>query len=78
MGFKLLWANNCSDYQKAEEYYQQSALLCPDRASTYTALGFVVHMLGETDRAIEYYHKALALDASDPVAEVRVKKLSPN
>jgi hypothetical protein len=27
-------------------------------------------MMGDTNKAIEYYHKALALDPTDPIAEV--------
>eukprot|EP01127_Copromyxa_protea_P020433 TRINITY_DN6841_c0_g1_i2.p1 TRINITY_DN6841_c0_g1~~TRINITY_DN6841_c0_g1_i2.p1 ORF type:complete len:148 (+),score=22.32 TRINITY_DN6841_c0_g1_i2:266-709(+) len=31
-------------------------------------------MMGETDRAIEYYHRALALDPTDPIAELMLGK----
>jgi anaphase-promoting complex subunit 6 len=59
-----------SKYKEAFEQYKKSNQLRPESGSTYTALGFTKHIMGETEVAIEYYHKALGLDPDDAIAEV--------
>jgi anaphase-promoting complex subunit 6 len=42
------------------------ALRCkPNKASTYTAMAFTYHLLGNFDTAINYYHKALGICPED-------------
>ena len=38
-------------------HYETALGLCPLRAFTYTSLGFVEHMRGHLDLAIERYHQ---------------------
>lgn len=60
------------NYQEAFKHYQHANQLRP--GASLTALGFCQHMMGDTELAIEYYHKALGLDPDDTIAETMLKK----
>ena len=45
---------------------ERSCTLCPDHASAWSARGFVCHLDGEVDQAIDFYHQALACKPKDP------------
>jgi len=62
------------DYATAADYYQKALELVPDNAGSWTSLGFVVHMMGETDLAIDHYHHALSLNPEDRIAEEMLAK----
>ena len=47
------------------QHYQTAIGLCPQRASSYAALGLTQHLQGELDAAIEYYHRALGLNREE-------------
>ena len=47
-------------FSLAIEAYEQAMQMAPKQASIYSSLGFTYHMIGNINKAIEYYHKALA------------------
>jgi anaphase-promoting complex subunit 6 len=51
---------------QAKDYYLQ-CLNLQQKATTYTALGFVEHLLGNFDQAIEYYHQSLGMTPGDTI-----------
>jgi anaphase-promoting complex subunit 6 len=61
-------------YRKAKRFddashcFQKSLALCPEKAVTFSALGFVRHLTGDLDGAIESYHQALSRKPDDPFA----------
>lgn len=50
------------------QLYERAVGLCPRRASSYAALAFAHHLVGDLDRAIEYYHRSLGLRPDDAFA----------
>ena len=59
-------------YRKMRQF-EQAALcfgrcvsLCPDKFSTYSALAFTEHLMGDFDSAIAHYHEALGIKPDDP------------
>ena len=62
------------DYTNAIKYYERALALAPSNASTYTALGFSYHLIGDLDIAISYYHKvgAVAGRTRDTAARQRI------
>jgi len=66
-------------YRKTRQYhtaikYYKKALKLYQNGSTYTALGFTHQLLGNTDIAIEFYHKALAIEPEDHFASSMLQK----
>jgi len=61
-------------YQNAVKYYKKALKLCPHNGSTYTALAFTNHLMGNTEVAIELYHKALAINPDDTFASAMLLK----
>lgn len=59
-------------YRKRREYtnavlcFRRCVTLCPEKYSTYSALAFTKHLMGDVDDAISLYHKALGLKPDDP------------
>lgn len=51
----------------ARDYYRQ-CIAIQQKATTYTALGFVEHLLGRLDLAIDNYHHALSMASGDTIA----------
>ncbi|EDV93002.1 GH18518 [Drosophila grimshawi] len=57
--------HSCRKIQKYEEAlynFQFALLLKPQSGTTYTSIGFIHALLGNLDKAIEYFHKSLALN----------------
>eukprot|EP00808_Paulinella_micropora_P009539 g24322.t1 len=52
-------------YDKAIAQYKEALVLVPKEASLYAAIGFTLHLKGQLDKCIEYYHKALSLNPQD-------------
>lgn len=52
-------------FQKAAICFSRCIALCPDKYSTYAALGFTRQMMGDIDSAVTLYHQALGLRADD-------------
>ncbi|XP_035828816.1 cell division cycle protein 16 homolog isoform X3 [Aplysia californica] len=52
-------------YQEALEYHTQADILCPQTASTYSAIGYVHALMGNHSDAVHYFHKALGLRKDD-------------
>ena len=52
-------------YQEALRYHKQALVLVPNKASTFSALGFVNSLLGNHHEAIGYFHKALGIQRED-------------
>lgn len=61
-------------YDEAIAQYSRALALSPRNPSTYTALGFTYHLMGELDVAIEYYHKSLGLKPEDAFADEMLKR----
>lgn len=53
-------------FDKAIQCFARCVALCPQKYSTYSALAFSYHLMGDLDRAIEYYHQALGCKSDDP------------
>lgn len=52
-------------YQEALRYHKQALILVPNKASTYSAIGFVYSLLGNHHEAISYFHKAVGIQRED-------------
>jgi len=52
-------------YNEAMVCYETALRLCPSNASNYTALGLTKQFLGDTDGAIDLYHRALSITPED-------------
>ncbi|KAL3280154.1 hypothetical protein HHI36_017654 [Cryptolaemus montrouzieri] len=52
-------------YEEALEYHHQALLLSPQNAAIYSAIGFVHSLIGNTEEAVEWFHKALGLERDD-------------
>lgn len=52
-------------YQEALRYHKQALILVPNKASTYSAIGFVYSLLGNHHEAIGYFHKAVGIQRED-------------
>jgi Tetratricopeptide repeat. len=55
-------------YDDAMNCFSKSLALCPERAMSFSALGFVRQLTGDIDGAIESYHQALSRKPDDPFA----------
>jgi anaphase-promoting complex subunit 6 len=53
---------------------ERSCTLCPDHASAWSARGFVCHLDGELDQAIDFYHQALACKPKDPFSSEMLQR----
>lgn len=53
-------------YSEALEYHKQALSLCPQNSSTYSAIGFVHALSGDWEKAVESFHKSLAIRRDDP------------
>jgi len=53
---------------------ERSCTLCPDQASAWSARGFVCHLSGELDHAIDFYHQALACKPKDPFSSEMLQR----
>jgi len=53
------------DYDNAALWYRAALAINPRVASTYSALGFTLHLKGDLDAAIELYHQSLSLKPDD-------------
>ena len=56
----------CRQFNNALLCFHRCITLCPEKYSTYSALAFTKHLMGEIDHAISFYHKALGLKPDDP------------
>lgn len=52
-------------YEEALEYHQQALMLNPLNASTYAAVGFIHALMGNTQEAVDAFHRALGLRRDD-------------
>jgi anaphase-promoting complex subunit 6 len=61
-------------YRKARRFeeaglcFQKCLALCPEKAMSFSALGFTRHLAGDIDGAIASYHQALSRKPDDPFA----------
>lgn len=53
------------DFSNAAKWYRAALSINPRVASTYSALGFTLHLSGNLDGAIELYHQSLSLKPDD-------------
>ncbi|KAJ9575800.1 hypothetical protein L9F63_007341, partial [Diploptera punctata] len=52
-------------YDEALEFHRQALVLSPLNASTYSAMGFIHAIIGNTDEAVDAFHKALGIRRDD-------------
>ncbi|XP_044262196.1 cell division cycle protein 16 homolog [Tribolium madens] len=52
-------------YEEALDFHHQALLLAPQSASTYSAIAFVHALMGHTEDAVDWFHKALGLRIDD-------------
>ncbi|CAH1379766.1 unnamed protein product [Tenebrio molitor] len=52
-------------YDEALEFHHQALLLSPQSASTYSAIAFNHALVGHTEEAVDWFHKALGLRNDD-------------
>jgi anaphase-promoting complex subunit 6 len=53
------------EFDNAAHWYRAALAINPRVASTYSALGFTLHLKGDLDAAIELYHQSLSLKPDD-------------
>jgi len=53
------------NFSKAIKYYKKALGIVPRNASSYSALGYTYHLMGDLGQAIEYYHQSLGFRADD-------------
>ena len=58
-------SRKCGKYQEAIQYHQQALMLVPNKASTFSAIGFVHSIMGNLTEAVDYFHKALGIQRED-------------
>ena len=46
-------------------FHRQALILCPQNASTYSALGYVYALTGRCMEAVDHFHKALGIRRDD-------------
>ena len=54
------------EYKNALTCFRRCVTLCPEKYSSYSALAFTKHLMGDIEDAISLYHKALGLKPDDP------------
>lgn len=52
-------------YEEALDYHQQALVLNPLNPSTYSAVGFIHAFMGNTQKAVDAFHRALGLRRDD-------------
>lgn len=52
-------------YQEALDYHHQALVLSPQSAGTYSAIGYIHALMGHTEEAVDWFHKALGLRRDD-------------
>ncbi|XP_015597960.1 cell division cycle protein 16 homolog isoform X2 [Cephus cinctus] len=52
-------------YEEALDYHQQAIVLNPLNPSTYSAIGFIYALMGNTQEAVDAFHRALGLQRDD-------------
>ncbi|XP_053593265.1 cell division cycle protein 16 homolog [Microplitis demolitor] len=52
-------------YEEALDYHQQALVLNPLNPSTYSAIGFIHALIGNTQEAVDAFHRALGLRRDD-------------
>lgn len=52
-------------YDEALEFHQQALVLVPQNSYTFSAIGFIHSLLGDYEKAISFFHKALSLRKDD-------------
>jgi hypothetical protein len=54
-----------SDLCRTAPAANKALSLAPHKSSTYAAIGFTHHLMGQPQEAIEFYHRALGLKSND-------------
>lgn len=47
-------------YDEALEFHQRALILSPQNASTFTAIGYVYSLTGNSALAVDYFHKVIS------------------
>lgn len=62
------------DFKSAISLYEQCLTLNPGQASTFAALGYSHHQLGQVQEALGFYHKAHFINNDDAMTEALVQR----
>jgi len=57
----------------ALEYHRKALVICPSNASTYSSMGLLYAIMGKTESAIEYFHKALSIRRDDACSNAMLR-----
>lgn len=60
-------------YQESLNYHNRALSLKPLSSQTYTSIGFVQALMGDLERAVESFHKSLALKRDDVITSTILK-----
>lgn len=63
----------CRKYEEAIQYHKKSLVLQPKSASTFSAIGYNFMLMGDYNRAVEYFHKALSIRKNDSFTSEMLK-----
>jgi tetratricopeptide (TPR) repeat protein len=72
-GWTCLYIGSCyyelRDSDKAREWFMRAEYLMPGNPTPLGCLGDVAHLVGDADKAGEFYREALAIDPEDELAQ---------
>ena len=61
--------------ERAREILRLQTVIFPESANAWDSLGEITAILGDKDKAIEYYEKALEIDPEFASAKAQLRKL---
>ncbi|GJQ84451.1 hypothetical protein Trydic_g15664 [Trypoxylus dichotomus] len=62
-------------YEEALEYHEEALVLCPQTASTYSAIAYIHSLTGNLSEAVTWFHKALGLKRDDTFSTMMLNYL---
>ena len=69
----LLTHSRCRKYEEAIQYHKKALVLQPKSASTFSAIGYNYMLMGDYNKAVEYFHKALSIRKNDSFTSEMLK-----
>jgi Tfp pilus assembly protein PilF len=70
-------AYQTGDYTTAEQHYRDALTQDQNNSDALLGLAAIAQQQGKDDAAIQFYHRILALDPHDPVAQAALTSLTP-
>lgn len=62
-------------YKEALQYHEYALTLCPLTPSTYSAIGYVYVLMGQSLKAVDYFHKALGIRRDDSFSTTMLQQV---